>query len=70
MHQKQVNSLKGALGPTTSTNWESDLTMTGEPYNLSSQPLVYSKNKYYSITVPKTSTSFNVGLWDTQVKKN
>ncbi len=41
-YQQQVNNMVGALGPTTSAMWNNDMRTTGQPYDLSAQPLYYS----------------------------
>jgi hypothetical protein len=49
-YQSTVNSLTGAMGPTTTANWNNGYTLTGPAYSLGSQPLYFSPSRGMYVT--------------------
>lgn len=65
-YQNRVNSLVGALGPTSVANWNNTGTTSGYPWLLSAHPMYYSPvtGKYitsYDSSVAQGSVSFSYG---------
>jgi len=61
-YQNQVNSLSGALGPTSGAFWKDTLSTTGPAYTLGAQPLYYAPAQGVYVTsadVPAAQGSVN-----------
>lgn len=61
-YQNQVNSLPGALGPSSSAFWKNTLKTTGPAFSLGAQPLYYAPVQGVYVTsadVPAAQGSVN-----------
>ena len=68
-YQRQVNSLTGALGPSSSAFWKNTFSLHGPAYSLGAQPLYYAPEQGVYITaadVPAANGSVNFSNFATK----